>query len=44
MREPHSLRLSTVSTLRRAILNLTFKPGEKLTERVLCELTGVAAA
>jgi DNA-binding GntR family transcriptional regulator len=41
MREPHSLRLSTVSTLRRAILNLTFKPGEKLTERVLCELTGV---
>jgi DNA-binding GntR family transcriptional regulator len=41
VREEHSLRLSTVATLRHAILNLTFKPGQKLTERELCELTGV---
>jgi GntR family transcriptional regulator, trigonelline degradation regulator len=31
-----------VASLRRAIFSLHFKPGEKLTERALCELTGVS--
>jgi DNA-binding GntR family transcriptional regulator len=32
----------TVASLRKAILSLHLKPGEKLTERELCELTGVS--
>src|SRR5215468_10692502 len=41
-REGQSLRSMTVASLRKAILSLHFKPGEKLTERELCELTGVS--
>src|SRR5215831_16842550 len=41
-REGQSLRSMTVTSLRKAILSLHFKPGEKLTERELCELTGVS--
>jgi len=32
----------TAASLRKAILSFHFKPGEKLTERELCELTGVS--
>ena len=41
-REGQSLRSMTVASLRKAILSLHLKPGEKLTERELCELTGVS--
>lgn len=41
-REQQSLRAMTVSSIRRAILSLHFKPGERLTERELCALTGVS--
>src|SRR6266403_1193801 len=41
-REDQSLRALTVSNLRRAIFSLHFKPGERLTEKALCELTGVS--
>src|SRR6516164_3552883 len=41
-REGQSLRARTVASLRKAILSLHLKPGEKLTERELCELTGVS--
>ena len=41
-REGQSLRSMTVASLRKAILSLHLKPGEKLTERALCELTGVS--
>jgi DNA-binding GntR family transcriptional regulator len=41
-REGQSLRSMTVASLRKAILSLHLKPGEKLTERKLCELTGVS--
>jgi DNA-binding GntR family transcriptional regulator len=43
-REDQSLRALTVSNLRRAIFSLHFKPGERLTEKALCELTGVSRA
>src|SRR5215470_14551053 len=43
-REGQSLRALTVSNLRRAIFSLHFKPGERLTEKALCELTGVSRA
>jgi hypothetical protein len=42
-REGQSLRSMTVASLRKAILSLHFKPGEKLTERELCELTAPKA-
>jgi DNA-binding GntR family transcriptional regulator len=41
-REDQSLRTMAVANLRRAILSQYFKPGQKLTERALCELTGVS--
>ena len=41
-REGQSLRSMTVASLRKAILSLHLKPGKKLTERELCELTGVS--
>jgi GntR family transcriptional regulator, trigonelline degradation regulator len=41
-REDQSLRTMAVTSLRKAIFSLHFKPGEKLTERALCELTGVS--
>jgi len=34
----------TVSSLRRAIFSLHFTPGQRLTEKALCELTGVSRA
>lgn len=37
-----SLRERTTQVLREAILNLHFKPGQKLVERKLCEDTGVS--
>lgn len=40
--ETVSLRERTTNVLRNAILNQTFKPGEKLVERRLCEETGVS--
>lgn len=40
--ESVSLRERTTDVLRNAILDLTFKPGEKLVERKLCEETGVS--
>lgn len=36
------VRRQLVETLRRAILELHFKPGDRLIERELCELTGVS--
>lgn len=36
------LRMQLVDTLRRAILGFRFKPGERLVEREICELTGVS--
>jgi DNA-binding GntR family transcriptional regulator len=41
-REDQSLRTMAVANLRRAIFSQYFKPGQKLTERGLCELTGVS--
>jgi GntR family transcriptional regulator, trigonelline degradation regulator len=41
-REDQSLRALTVANLRKAIFSLHFKPGERLTEKALCELTGVS--
>jgi DNA-binding GntR family transcriptional regulator len=41
-RADHTLRSMTVVNLRRAIFSLYFKPGDRLTERGLCELTGVS--
>jgi DNA-binding GntR family transcriptional regulator len=41
-REAQSLRSMTVTSLRKAILSLHFTPGERLTEKALCELTGVS--
>lgn len=41
-RQEQSLRAMTVVTLRKAIFSLHFKPGQHLTERELCELTGVS--
>jgi DNA-binding GntR family transcriptional regulator len=41
-RQGQSLRSMTVASLRKAILSLHLKPGDKLTERELCELTGVS--
>jgi DNA-binding GntR family transcriptional regulator len=41
-REGQSLRSMTVASLRKAIFSLHLKPGKKLTERELCELTGVS--
>jgi GntR family transcriptional regulator, trigonelline degradation regulator len=43
-RQDQSLRALTVSNLRRAIFSLHFKPGERLTEKALCELTDVSRA
>jgi len=43
-REDQSLRALTVANLRRAIFSLHFKPGQRLTEKALCELTGVSRA
>ena len=40
--EPATLRQQTVATLREALLNDVFKPGEKLVERRLADLTGVS--
>lgn len=42
VREQQSLRELTVRSIRRAILSLHYKPGERLTERELCSLTGVS--
>ena len=41
-REDQSLRSMTVSTLRRAIFSLHISPGTRVTERKLCDLTGVS--
>jgi DNA-binding GntR family transcriptional regulator len=41
-REQQSLRALTVQSIRRAILSLHFQPGERLTERALCAMTGVS--
>jgi len=41
-REDQSLRAMAVASLRKAIFSGHFKPAEKLTERGLCELTGVS--
>jgi DNA-binding GntR family transcriptional regulator len=41
-REEQSLRSMAVESLRKAIFSLHFSPGERLTERELCELTGVS--
>jgi DNA-binding GntR family transcriptional regulator len=40
--EPTGLREKTTQVLRDAILNLHFRPGQKLVERALCEGTGVS--
>jgi GntR family transcriptional regulator, trigonelline degradation regulator len=40
--EPATLRQQTVATLREALLNDVFKPGEQLVERKLADLTGVS--
>src|SRR3979411_474083 len=40
--EPTGLREKTTQVLREAILNLHFRPGQKLVERALCEGTGVS--
>lgn len=40
--EPVGLREKTTEVLREAILNLHFRPGQKLVERELCEGTGVS--
>lgn len=40
--EPPSLSAQAATVLREAILNETFKPGEKLVERSLADLTGVS--
>ncbi len=40
-RTDHSLRIVTLARVREAILTLQFRPGQKLTERELCESTGV---
>ncbi|MBX9451608.1 MAG: GntR family transcriptional regulator [Mesorhizobium sp.] len=40
--EPPTLREQTSATLREALLSDVFKPGEKLVERRLAELTGVS--
>src|SRR5260370_8195304 len=40
--EPIGLREKTTQVLREAILNLHFRPGQKLVERALCEGTGVS--
>lgn len=40
--EPPTLREQTASTLREALLNQVFQPGEKLVERKLADLTGVS--
>lgn len=37
-----TLREQTLNTLREAILGLRFRPGQRLVERELCELTGVS--
>ena len=37
-----SLRSRAVASIRRAIFSLHYKPGERLTEKGLCELTGVS--
>jgi GntR family transcriptional regulator, trigonelline degradation regulator len=37
-----SLRSRAVASVRRAIFSLYYKPGERLTEKGLCELTGVS--
>lgn len=39
---PITLREQVLNALRDAILTFKFKPGERLTERALCELTGVS--
>lgn len=41
-RDDQSLRSMAVASLRKAIFSLHLKPGEKLTERGLCGLTGVS--
>jgi DNA-binding GntR family transcriptional regulator len=41
-REDQSLRTMTVTSLRRAIFSLHFMPGDRLTEKALCNLTGVS--
>lgn len=41
-REQETLRARTVEILRNAILQLHFKPGQRLIERDLCEQTGVS--
>src|SRR5260370_3043321 len=40
--EPIGLREKPTQVLRDAILNLHFRPGQKLVERALCEGTGVS--
>jgi DNA-binding GntR family transcriptional regulator len=41
-REDQSLRSKAVDNIRKAIFSLYFKPGDRLSERKLCELTGVS--
>lgn len=41
-RSSETIREKTVDSLRTAILNQYFKPGDRLIERELCELTGVS--
>jgi DNA-binding GntR family transcriptional regulator len=41
-RQDGSLRSRTVASLRQAIFSGRFKPGQRLTERELCEVTGVS--
>ena len=41
-RADSSLRSRAVASIRKAIFSLHYKPGERLTEKGLCELTGVS--
>ncbi len=41
-KSPTTLRQQVLDALRRAILEFRFKPGDRLVERELCELTGVS--
>lgn len=41
-RSGKTLRAQTIEVLRQAILDFQFKPGERLTEPRLCDLTGVS--
>ncbi len=41
-RQTTTLRQQVLEALRNAILDFQFKPGDRLVERELCEMTGVS--